>query len=244
MQDSPFIQQCLALARWVGDGTPVTATGVLRLAPAREAYLELGLWDRELRSREHRQYSAALKSELSPGESDALRDAALAALRSAADAPPLDRLWRACQMTRLIEVGRTKATATAGADPRHTRTDEEWLPLGVSAITSVVLDIEWPAIDPLLRVLLPFLRREVDRVTEDEVRQWWWTHPANYLAGLPPEDEPRVRPISDQQVRGLLWQLEDTDVWRREGETLHRTALGTEVAATLMGLMEEGLLMP
>jgi len=242
VQASPFVQQCLALARWVGEGKPVTSTGVLRLAPAREAYLELGLWDWEQRAREWVPYADPLETELSTEDADSLRDAVLAQLRSAADAPPLDRLWQACQIAGLIEVGKTKATATGAADPRHTTTDAEWLALGVSATTSLVLGMEWLQIDPLLRVLLPCLRSDVDRVTEREVQDWWWSHPDNILMHIELTHEGRARTYSDGEVGHLLWRLEDTGVWRREGETLHRTALGIEVAATLMGLMEQGIL--
>lgn len=60
------------------------------------------------------------------------------------------------------------------------------------------------ATDPLLRVLLPFLRRGVDRVTEDEVRDWWWTHPANLFADLPGRDGAPLRRTSDGDVVYLL----------------------------------------
>lgn len=244
VQASRFVQQCLALARWVGDGKPVTSTGVLRLAPAREAYLELGLWDWEQRSRELAPFSAPLHAESLAAGPDAQRDATLARLRSAADAASLDRLWRACQFTGLIEVGKTKATATPAAGPGHPRGAAEWVDLGVAATTSLVLALQWVRIDPLLRTLAPFLRRGVDRVTEREVRDWWWTHPDNILGQLEQSDESRLRAFSDGEVRHLLWQVEDTGVWRREAETLHRTALGTEVAMTLAGLMDRGILEP
>jgi len=113
---------------------------------------------------------------------------------------------------------------------------------GVSATTSLVLGMEWLQVDPLLRVLLPFLRSDVDRVTEREVQDWWWSHPDNILMHIELTHEGRARTYSDGEVGHLLWRLEDTGVWRREGETLHRTALGIEVAATLMGLMEQGIL--
>ncbi|WP_109471845.1 hypothetical protein [Ornithinimicrobium cavernae] len=241
---SAFIQQCLALARWVGEGKQVTATGVLRLAPAREVYEALDLWAWDLESRRHSAY-APLPEDLPPEAEDGLRRATLSTLRSAADAVPLDRLWRACLATGLIELGKTTARAAPAADPRHPRDEEQWADLGARAITSLVPELAGvQGIDPLLRVLCPFLRVGVDRVTVPEVKDWWWSHPANLFAAIPEAEKAHVRHYSDGWVQSLLWDLEDTGVWRREGETLHRTALGIQVATYVWAGIEDGTLRP
>lgn len=248
-QDAAFVHQCLALARWVGEGKPVTATGVLRLAPARETHAELGLWEweRELHRRGglHR---VSATPDHSPEDAERLREQTLAELRSASDSLPLDRLWQACVDIGLLTVGKTTAQATPEASARHTRTEEEWVEVGVLAVASVVLD---PNVggrrDPLLRVLLPFLEKGIDQVDEHVVREWWWSHPDNPLGGIAitsPEDEAHLRTFSDGHVDQLLWQFEDTGVWRRDGQTLHRTALGRECAMWLWEAMEDGILAP
>lgn len=246
VQASPFVKQCFALAAWVGDGKQVTATGVLRLAPAREAYVALGLWDWEVQSyRWTHDPDPVLSSHVPSPDQEAVRDEMLAGLRSAADAFPLQRLWRACVFAGLIEVGKTKARATSEADPALTRSDDEWTSLGVAAVvTTLAIGAGWLPIDPLLRALLPFLGEGVERVTEGEVCDWWWSHPDNILSLLELEVESELRPVSDDTVRALLWRLDDTGVWRREGEILHRTSLGTELAMTATNLMDEGILTP
>ncbi|MGW1995457.1 hypothetical protein [Embleya sp. NPDC001921] len=80
---APSFAAALTLARWVGRGRPVTATGVLRLAPAAEAALLLGI------------------------------DEPVAGVRSARDVEPLHHVWSIACAAGLIEVGRTVATAGA-----------------------------------------------------------------------------------------------------------------------------------
>ncbi|MFE5333123.1 hypothetical protein ACFRCG_42745 [Embleya sp. NPDC056575] len=78
---APSFAAALTLARWVGRGRPVTATGVLRLAPAAEAVRLLGI------------------------------DEPVAGVRSARDVEPLHQVWSIACTAGLIEVGRTVATA-------------------------------------------------------------------------------------------------------------------------------------
>ncbi|MGC0420235.1 hypothetical protein [Embleya sp. AB8] len=80
---APSFAAALTLARWVGRGRPVTATGVLRLAPAAEAALVLGI------------------------------EEPVAGVRSARDVEPLHHVWSIACTAGLIEVGRTVATAGA-----------------------------------------------------------------------------------------------------------------------------------
>ncbi|OPC80629.1 hypothetical protein B4N89_06345 [Embleya scabrispora] len=78
---APLFAAALTLARWVGRGRPVTATGVLRLAPAAEAVRLLGI------------------------------DEPVAGVRSARDVEPLHQVWSIACTAGLIEVGRRVATA-------------------------------------------------------------------------------------------------------------------------------------
>lgn len=88
-------------------------------------------------------------------------------------------------------------------------------------------------LDPVLRVLLPFLTEDVDRVGISEVKDWWWQHDANPWTnqGL---GATQARTASDRQAERLLWALGDTGIWRQDGATLHRTALGVDVALALI----------
>ncbi|MFI6583837.1 hypothetical protein [Embleya sp. NPDC050493] len=80
---APSFAAALTLARWVGRGRPVTATGVLRRAPAAEAASLLGI------------------------------EAPVAGVRSARDVEPLHHVWSIACAAGLVEVGRTVATAGA-----------------------------------------------------------------------------------------------------------------------------------
>ncbi len=80
---APSFAAALTLARWVGRGRPVTATGVLCRVPAAEAASLLGI------------------------------DAPVAGVRSARDVEPLHHVWSIACAAGLIEVGRTIATAGA-----------------------------------------------------------------------------------------------------------------------------------
>ncbi|MET7297657.1 hypothetical protein [Embleya sp. NPDC005575] len=80
---APSFAAALTLARWVGRGRPVTATGVLCRASAAAAVSLLGI------------------------------DAPVAGVRSARDVEPLHHVWSIACAAGLIEVGRTVATAGA-----------------------------------------------------------------------------------------------------------------------------------
>ncbi|MFE2872038.1 hypothetical protein ACFXJ9_37835, partial [Embleya sp. NPDC059259] len=80
---APSFAAALTLARWVGRGRPVTATGVLRRVPAVEAAASLGI------------------------------DVPIEGVRSARDVESLHHVWSIACTAGLIEVGRTVATAGA-----------------------------------------------------------------------------------------------------------------------------------
>lgn len=231
-RQSPFIQECLRFARWVGDGRRIT-NGVLRPEQVREAQVEfkLGAWEREFLARSPLAHTAAPFSSSRHGHVPA---GLLGELDHLVTTRALQSLWNACAATDLIQVGSTTARATSAADRAHTRSPDDWAELGQEAlITAVMTRHFFEPLEPVLRVLFPFLREGVDRVEMSDVRDWWWVHEVNPWAGLGLGILQAHR-SSDRQADRLLWAMDDTGLWQRDGETLHRTALGMDVAMRLM----------
>lgn len=238
LQQSPFLQQVLRLANWVGQGRAVTATGVLRLAEARTAYAELDLHAWEVRHREHWARGAETPRPAARPDPDTI----LADLRSSADLHSLHRLWEGATIGGLIDVGRTKARQVEVEG----RTTDDWLHLGMVLLTGLHLSQpEWSGHRPLLlgALLMLLVHGAVD---VEELQDWWWGNPENYLGSsagrtLEEKDRLHLRPISDDVVRSLLAEFADTGVWRRDGDVLHQTDLGYEFALLLASLDEEEL---
>ena len=230
-RQSPFVQECLRFARWV-DGTRVT-NGVLGPAQIREAEAQFGLpaWEQEFLDRSPLQGPGLREgSALLPG----ILDGNLGGLDHLVSTRALQSLWHGCVSAELIKVGATTVRATPAADPQRELTENDWSQLGQEAVTKAMLTRCFlEPIDPILRVLLPFLRKGVDQVDEEEVVNWWWEHDANPWNQLGLQVT-QARRASDRQVRRLLWSLDDMGLWRREGQTLHRTALGMDVAMLLL----------
>lgn len=135
---SSYLQQALALARWVGDGRQVTDTEVLRLAPSREAYAALGL---EARTRARLQGfdwdPAVIERELARP------------WRSAADCDALDRLWTAALTCGLVTLaGRKVVARIPGTEPD----DEQWVQWGLAAGFGLLDRLEWTK--PLIHLLV------------------------------------------------------------------------------------------
>lgn len=236
VRDSSYVQQCRRLAEWVGTGRPVTPRGVLRLAPAGEAYAELDLWEWE------RDQLALLPGgqhllDLPPEADELRRKVAGESFRSAGDCWPLDRLWLPCHELGLLEVGKTKATA-AWSEPTS---DEEWRHLGTSLVGSLLSHLPSIYADPVIGTLLFLLDEQRDSVTVPELQQWWWDSDRNFYRRLRHSDG-SWREASDGLVCTSLHELSDTGAWRREGDVLHATALGHDLALVGVYLSEQGLL--
>ena len=235
---SAYVQQCRRLVEWVGTGRQVTPKQVLRLAPAREAYAELDLWAWQ------RAHQSLLMggADLTDGGEELDRegrDVAMHAFRSAADCQPLDRLWLPCDECDLIDIGKTKAVS-AWSEPA---TDEEWRLLGTHLIGALVLHMSrWSqrmAIGTLLLLLGPARR---DGISIAELQDWWWEHEGNFYRKWHGEGSGSLRPESDDWLLTGLYEMSDTGVWRREGDRLHSTALGHDVALVVTYFVEMGII--
>jgi hypothetical protein len=104
IREAALISQLEALTRWIEPRAEVTATGVLRPAAARQAFVDLGLasWMRESLRIDY----AEVSSRVSPEEMETLLDtvAPMQTWRSARDCPALDRLWNAALTCRVIRI--------------------------------------------------------------------------------------------------------------------------------------------
>lgn len=235
VQRSPFVQQVLRLANWVGEGRSVTATGVLRLSEARAAYEELGLHTFD------EQYSQDLWGWTTvAGVAPDPREA-LARMRSAADLRSLDRLWSAAVAAGLVEVGPSRARQV----PVGRREADDWVQLGMLCLVQLFLTLPGARDEPLFLTLLLLLTQH--RVDLPELRDWWHRSPQNTLSEeafqpSTPQVASRLRAANDALVDGALTEFEDTGVWRREGETLHQTDLGYEFAILLAAMKDQDLL--
>lgn len=107
---SALLRQVLDLGRWVGEARPVTSTGLLPKAAARQACLDLGL-DDERTVRE------------------------LEGMASARDVSRLHLLWDMAAHTGVIEV--TASRAYGGDDDPPD--DDEWLELWADAFNSLAI---------------------------------------------------------------------------------------------------------
>jgi hypothetical protein len=122
---SPYVAQVLALADWVGGGQALTATEVLRLAPARAAYDALGL----------DAFTQAQLARHRPSTRDFLSSEAERPWRSARDIEALDRVWWAALSAGLIRIDGRKVVASA---PSIDRDDEAWVNLGLNACVGLL----------------------------------------------------------------------------------------------------------
>ncbi|CAN5380570.1 hypothetical protein BH23ACT6_BH23ACT6_26310 [soil metagenome] len=237
---SPFVQQCLRLAAWVGErGRPITPKGVMRLAPARDAYLELNLWEWEKGD------SAFLVSsrsqDLSFEQERTRAEAAAHGFRSAADCRTLDRLWLASEAAGLIDLGKTKAYQNV---PRcQPDSDMDWVHLGLTALSALVLSLPSSfSTKFIVRALLPMAYPGSQTVDVREIHQWWWDQPSNFYSRWEDSFGGNARAESDDMASRGLHEMEDTRVWRREGDLLHSTEFGYEFAHILMSFLDDGTL--
>ena len=137
-RDAPYVRQVLALAEWVGGGKELTATEVLRLAPAREAYETLGLHSWTLAQLERRYPDESLRGVAAVGRSAWIDTEANRRWRSAADCEALDRLWwGACSAGLVAFEGRRVVRRQWEPDD-----DEAWLTLGIRAVFGLLERLE------------------------------------------------------------------------------------------------------
>ncbi|KRF42520.1 hypothetical protein ASH01_17000 [Terrabacter sp. Soil811] len=225
---APFVQACLQLADWVGVRRKVTATGVLRLAEARDAYAELELWrwQEEVDGITHRRPDAAASRDFR--------------WKRAGDALPLERLWFAAQSAGLVE---TLSTVARNTDERPV-SDDEWVGVSVALTLALWLIVE-SAYDrspvPVLTVLGGCAL--MGSITSAQVREQWQTHPGNSWGPdyRPSGFEAESQRYSDEELTLSLHFFTDTGIWEVDGDTYRLTDLGREFATLLFTYLEEGI---
>ena len=231
---SSYLRQVLALCEWVGDGRQVTDTEVLRLAVAKMAYADLGLWAWE------RDWLTAMGMELPEGErlEAALSQMGLSRWRSAADCLALDRLWLPALNAGLIAIEGKKAVFNRSALPE---TDETWaqlaqvLLLGLSRIAQ-----QESVLDPLLAVLVAIAWEDGAPRSVTQLADLWWNTPLNWCASL--TDQERARQLSDRYLRRCLVMFGDSGAWTTRRGKLVGTEIGWDFALVVMFALDQGVL--
>ncbi|MDO5503823.1 MAG: hypothetical protein Q4G67_11680 [Actinomycetia bacterium] len=228
---SPYIQRCLALADWVGEGKEVTAKAVLRPAHARAAYVDLELV----------RYSEIVArdrvKERPPRTEEELRrlgEARAQKLRSAMDYRELDHLWLSACAGDLIELRGTTAVATT----ERPSTDEEWVQLALLLFIQRLrqLDVEY-SLPPVIYTLMNQALPHAPAWNRDELLDNWASAPHNLM-----RDEPELRSWSDEGMQFAVLLLEDFGVVQTNGDMIEPTPLGHDLALVTAGLIDQGLL--
>lgn len=137
-RDAPYLRQVLALADWIGDGKEMTATEVLRLAPAHEAYDTLGLHAWTVAQLERRYPDESLPGVAAVGRSAWIDTEADRPWRSAADCEALDRLWWGASSAGLVAFEGRRVVQR----PFEPEDDEAWLVLGIRAVFGLLTRLE------------------------------------------------------------------------------------------------------
>lgn len=229
---SDYLRQMLALCAWVGDGREVTSKQVLRPSVAKQAYVDLGLWNWE------REWLLASGMALPDGTEDVLSQTGLSGWRTAADCLALDRLWLPAVSAGLIVVKGRRASFERSALPD---TDELWarlaqvLLLGLAGIAEPEL-----ALDPLLGILFAVAWEGSTPRSQSELADLWWKSPANWCASNLPDKE-QARLLSDRYLQRCLVMFGDTGAWTERRGLLVGTEVGWDLALVMMSAMESGL---
>jgi hypothetical protein len=244
-RSSSFVQTCLRLADWLAPSRKVTEIGVLRLAPAAEAYRRLELWrwqdgaDAVERGETIAGPSApASEEEAFPWKSAA--DAEAFPWKSAADAAPLHRVWYSSQSGGLIDVLATVAKPTG----RLPRGDDDWIGLACAAFLGL-----WESADdfsvsraPLLALLGTGLVGD-GIVSRSELAEVAGSHPASLWNTMPTGKEltsAQARAASERHLDGSLHWFADTGIWTRDGDDYLLTDLGRDFGALVFKLIDDG----
>ena len=235
---SGFMLRILALADWVGDGKPITATDTLRPAVGQQAYLDLKLrdWEREIQGR----------TQGAPLESDEGRTSDEAPTwRSATECFALERLWRPALLAGLITTSGRRARFEPSAVPTEAT---GWLHLAI-AVTSVSL-AGWndgESLDLAIETLTSIDAEHGDAARPEEIAGDWWDSPANSWHAAVESDvddewpntvnEGLLRDISDGEVAAWLATFADHGIWREQKGRLIGTEFGRDVLIILIAGM-------
>lgn len=260
---SPYVRSVLRLVEWLAPSKQVTKIGVLRLAPAKQAYEDLQLWRWQLGA-------DALWGDLAGYGGDAgtsqdrARDAAgpgvdtdedretkarlerLFWWRSAADAMPLERLWLPAEQAGLTEIRATVARPAEYA----LETDEDW----VTKACMLLLGL-WSVADRSFiprTVILGLIGSCMleGSVTRPALVEMWEQHPSNVWMILSGPSLPELdHALREQAARhsGLALEqalhfFEDTGIWRCESDVFELTDLGRSFGGVLFMALDNGLI--
>jgi hypothetical protein len=248
IRQAGLLRKLEALTRWVEPRAEVTATRVLRPAPARQAFADLGLleWRRE----SLRVAYAGLQSELPAEEIESMIDtlASSQSWRSARECEALDRLWNAALSAQVIRIdGRW-----AYAHWPDQLDDEGIVNLGIAAGLDVILsylDDDFRPGTPLLgyALLRSYVRRPRS-VPLQEIEEFAlsWT--------LPPSDQGKseqdmFRRWIRSNLRRILFGLSDLGVFSPIGNKISLTAWGDLLVSAWLNIWmdvfdDEGLTSP
>lgn len=227
-RESAYVQTCLELATWVGEGRPATERGLLRPAVAREAYQHLGLWswDRALDQ-------LVFDEDLPPVGSDAdaeLARGALESWRSAGNCLALDRYWFSLEGTQLIE----RAGARVRASNDLPQDDQEWVHTAVTLLIGLCRRLGEHPREPLPGILLlPHVNDGTASL--DEIAEWWESRCPARFRGIPEVGW-------GERLDLTLFHFDDCNLWTRTDDRLTLTHLGRDFALVYLNMVDEGLL--
>ena len=236
VRQAAYFQKVVDLARWVGDGKELTSIGVLRPAPARQAYADLGLgpWQRELLQRLY-------PDERLPGVAAMGRDAWIEremqqTWRSAADCEELHRLWCGAIACGLVRLEGRRAFLT----DRLPESDDDWTEVAVRAavgLADLLRENEFRTAI-VTRALLDSYVDGCAPVTKAALREftiaWNWPASDRERWGDAGWLEDHYVPTIDAAV----WTLGDTGIYREAGDTLALTPFGDVFVTAWLGYLE------
>jgi hypothetical protein len=135
VREAPYMQTIVALCDWIGDRVEITDTGVLRRAPAHEAYDVLGLrtWEIE---REKRAYRDFVPAGVDLDQQQWIERIADRPWRNAGDCQALDRVWRGAVACAAVELHGKWVYRRLPQE----LDDEAWLALGVRSCIGLLED--------------------------------------------------------------------------------------------------------